>query len=425
MKICDKTITLVLPQTQRLSEDRDQGIGEEREAMRKSRLGQDGENVFQIVRAKRTAAQAQGMRLIDLSIGEPRGPALLSARRAAAAAVMSEEEAMHAYQYNASPGVPDFAPRFIGAHVPRNFPGDAVDYLPIPGIKPMLGLVPLACGCAAQRLTVATTTSPGYPTPMDWCGYHPLVQHYALPLNPANAFRFAPADIAAGTDLIMMNYPHNPSGQVATRDWLRQLCEFCSVHDIRLFNDAAYYVLSYGPESAALCEIAADYPELSWVEAFTAAKLIGNGTGWHIGAMVGSPDFIGDLKVVKGKTDTGFVAPMAAGVVATFEHDQEGIARYRDMYRTRLHLFSELLTSQGMQLALAPAAGFYTLWLIPTRAFGTRVESAEHFNFMMIEKTGVVGVHFPGYMRYAVCADIAAVAQDIEEAFKKAQVSYA
>jgi len=392
--------------------------------MRRSRLGQGGENVFQIIRTKRGEAQARGMTLIDLSIGEPRGPALLSARQAAAAAVMSEEEAMHAYQYNASPGVPNFAPRFIQAHVYRTFSHTDVDYLPIPGIKPILGLVPLACGCAEHRLTVATTTSPGYPTPVDWCDYHPLVEHYALPLHPTNAFRFAPADIAPGTDLIMMNYPHNPTGQVATREWLRDLCAFCSARNIRLFNDAAYYILSYGPESAPLSEIAPDYPELSWAEAFTAAKLIGNGTGWHIGAMVGSPDFIGDLKVVKGKTDTGFVAPMAAGVVATFEHDQEGIARYRDMYRSRLRMFIELLTRHGMQLALAPAAGFFTLWLIPTGAFGARVESAEHFNFMMIEATGVVGVHFPGYMRYAVCADIEAVAREIEEAFKQAQVSY-
>src|SRR5262249_3009425 len=174
---------------------------------------QDGENVFQIVRGKRSEAQARGVKLIDLSIGEPRGPALLSARQAAAVAIMSDEEAMHAYQYNASPGVPNFAPRFIQAHVSRSFPQGEVDYLPIPGIKPILGLVPLACGCAEHRLSVATMTSPGYPTPLDWCGYHPLVQHYALPLTPDNAFRFAPEDIAPGTDLIMLNYPHNPSGQ--------------------------------------------------------------------------------------------------------------------------------------------------------------------------------------------------------------------
>lgn len=392
--------------------------------MRRSRLGEGAENVFQIVRAKRAEAQAKGVRLIDLSIGEPRGPALLSARKAAAAAVMSDEEAMHAYQYNASPGVPNFAERFIQAHVPRAFAAGEVDYLPIPGIKPILGLLPLACGCAVQRLTVATTTSPGYPTPMDWCGYHPLVTHYALPLHPDNAFRFMPDSIAPGTDLIMMNYPHNPSGQVATREWLHQICTYCSAHNIRLFNDAAYYVLSYTPASATLAEIAPEYPDLSWAEGFTAAKLIGNGTGWHVGAMVGSPDFIGDLKVVKGKTDTGFVAPMAAGVVAAFEQDQEGIARYRAMYHARLKNFAAVLTRHGMRLALEPAAGFYTLWLIPTRAFGTPVESAAHFNFMMIDATGVAGVHFPGYMRYAVCADTDAVASELAEAFATAQVSY-
>ena len=301
---------------------------------------------------------------------------------------------------------------------------DAVDYLPIPGIKPILGLVPLACGCAEQRITVATMTSPGYPIPADWCAYHPLVTHNALPLNPANMFRFAPDEIPPGTDLIMMNYPHNPSGQVASREWLRQICEVCSTRHIRLFNDAAYVVLSYASDSVTLAEVAPDYPELSWAEAFTAAKLIGNGTGWHVGAMVGSPDFIGDLKIVKGKTDTGFVAPMAVGVVAAFEHDQAGIARYREMYRARLRRLIELLTPHGMRLALEPAAGFFTLWLIPTRAFGQKIESAEHFNFLMIERTGMVGVHFPGYVRYAVCADIDAMAKEIEEAFMQAEVSY-
>ena len=76
---------------------------------------------------------------------------------------MSEDEAMHAYQYNASPGVPHFTEIHPGPCAPCRYP-DEVDYLPIPGIKPILGLVPLACGCAEQRLTVATMTSPGYPT---------------------------------------------------------------------------------------------------------------------------------------------------------------------------------------------------------------------------------------------------------------------
>ena len=392
--------------------------------MRASRLPQGGENVLQAIRAKRASAEAAGIKLVDLSIGEPKGPALLSAREAAAAAVMSEDEAMHGYQYNASPGVPNFAQRFIQAHVARTLSDGEVDYLPIPGIKPMLGLLPLACGCAGHGLTVATTTSPGYPIPADWCAYHPLSSHYPLALHPENEFRFSPQDISEGTDLVMMNYPHNPSGQVAAENWLRDLCAYCSLHNVRLFNDAAYFILSHDDLSLTLSQVAPDFPDLSWAEAFTAAKLIGNGTGWHVGAMVGSPDFIGDIKEVKGKTDTGFVAPMAVGVMAAFENDQERISRYRQMYRSRLSLLIQLLRAHGMRLAIEPAAGFFTLWMAPTRAFGRRIDSAEHFNFMMIEETGVAGVHFPGYVRYAVCGDVEAMAEDIDAAFTRAQVSY-
>ena len=392
--------------------------------MRRSRLPAGGGNVFMVVRQKRSEALAQGMTLLDLSIGEPRGPALLSARRAAAEAVMSDEEPMHAYQYNDSPAVPGFSKRFVEAHLPEPLPDAEVDYLPIPGIKPILGLLPLACGCAREPVTVATMTRPGYPIPADWCAYHPHVTHYALPLNVDNAFRFAPADVAPDTGLVMTNYPHNPSGQVADADWFRALCAHCAEHDIRLFNDAAYACLSHDEESVCLSQVAPEFPELSWAEAFTAAKLIGNGTGWHVGALVGSKDFIADMKEVKGKTDAGFVAPMAAGALASLEQDQTGIAQYRALYKERLALLTGLMRDCGMRLAIEPRAAFYTLWQTPTRAFGRTIDSAQDFNVAMIEETGVVGVHFGDYLRYAVCADVASMAGELEKAFRSAQVAY-
>ncbi|MCB1739490.1 MAG: aminotransferase class I/II-fold pyridoxal phosphate-dependent enzyme [Gammaproteobacteria bacterium] len=392
--------------------------------MRRSRLAAGGRNIFQMVREKRAEVAEKGVRLLDFSIGEPRGSALPSARKAAAEAVLSDNESMHSYQYNASPAVPDFSRRFIEAHIGRSLPAGDVAWLPIPGIKPTLGLLPLACGCAEHSLSVATMTRPGYPSPADWCGLLSGTRHYSLPLNPANEFRFSLADIEPGTELLMLNYPHNPSGQVAHESWLREICEYCAKNDIRLFNDAAYCVLAYDKQSITLSEVATDYPELSWAEAFTAAKLIGNGAGWHVGAMVGSPDFITDLGIIKGKTDTGFVAPMAAGALAALENDQAGIDHYRQMYERRVGVFIDVLTRQGMRLALRPRAGFFTLWLAPDRAFGEPMTDSAQFNFQMIERTGVVGVHFPGYLRYAVCADVEAESEAIEAAFSKARVEY-
>ena len=85
--------------------------------MRRTRLPAGGANIFQKIRAKRSEALDRGQTLLDLSIGEPKGAALLSAREAARDAIMSDDEPMHAYQYNDSPAVPGFSPRFIRAHL--------------------------------------------------------------------------------------------------------------------------------------------------------------------------------------------------------------------------------------------------------------------------------------------------------------------
>jgi len=376
------------------------------------------------IRQKRAEAEASGKQLLDLSIGEPKGPALLSAREAARDAVMSDDEVMHAYQYNDSPAVPGFAERFVRAHAKTSLEGQKVDCLPILGIKPILGLLPLACGCAVQDVKVATTTKPGYPIPADWCDLHPLVKHQALPLTVENDFRFGPGDIEPATDLIMMNYPHNPSGQISTRDWLHDICAVCQEHDIRLFNDAAYISLSHTDESVLLSDVAGDYPELSWSEGFTAAKLIGNGTGWHVGALAGSQDFIDDVRVIKGKADAGLVPPMAAGALEALENDRSSIEEIRAMYERRLEVLVELLCDCGLRPAHRPRAGFFTLWEAPSEAFGEAMTSGADFNFKMIDNVGVVGVHFSDFVRYAVCADVEEMASDLANAFRQASVNY-
>ena len=95
--------------------------------MRNSLLPGGGVNLFQGIKAKCRAAEASGLKLYRLSIGQPAGPALLSARKAASEAVMSELESMHEYQDNGSPGIPDFARRFVQAHFDFSLAGKDVE----------------------------------------------------------------------------------------------------------------------------------------------------------------------------------------------------------------------------------------------------------------------------------------------------------
>jgi LL-diaminopimelate aminotransferase len=287
----------------------------------------------------------------------------------------------------------------------------------------MLGLAELACGAAQAQFIIGTTDKPGYPTPADWSNYLRLNQ-YSLPLNMENKFRFQPSDIKKSTRLLIVNYPHNPSGQIATREWWREICAYCQKNNIRLFNDNPYYILSHVKESCALVEVATDFSELSWAEAFSASKVISNGTGWRIGAMVGSPDFIGDIATIKGNTDSGFVAPMAIGVLNSMENDKVNVTACRELYKHRIKILIDIMTRRGMRLAIEPGAGFFTLWQRPDKAFGESLKDAEHFNYLMIEKTGVVGVHFEPYIRYSVTGDIEAIAEVIDDAFAKANIGY-
>jgi LL-diaminopimelate aminotransferase len=391
--------------------------------MRKSLLPEGGVNLFQGIKAKTREAEASGRKIYKLSIGQPAGPALLSARKAAAEAVMSDKESMHEYQDNGSPGIPDFARRFIQAHFDFSLDGKDVEYLPIPGNKPMLGMAELACGAAQHQYIIGTTDKPGYPTPTDWSKYLRLKQ-YTLPLNMENKFRFQPADIKKGTKLLMVNYPHNPSGQIATREWWQEICAYCETNDVRIFNDNPYYILSHKKESCTLTAVATDFRELSWAEAFSASKVISNGTGWRIGAIVGSPDFVGDIATIKGNTDSGFVAPMAVGVLHAMENDKANVTACRELYKRRIKILTNILVKNGMRPAIEPGAGFFTLWQRPDRAFGEEIRDAGHFNYLMIERTGVVGVHFEPYMRYSVTGDIEGMAEVIQNAFAQAKVGY-
>ena len=123
--------------------------------------------------------------------------------------------------------------------------------------------------------------------------------------------------------------------------------------------------------------------------------------------------------------DSGFNAALAAGVLHLFASDEgkKLIAGNAYTYQ-RLDMLCKCLEAYGMRLAVKPQAGFFTLWNIPKRAFGQEILDARQFNFLMIEKTGVVGVHFHPYIRYAVCGDVEAMLAHIGRAFGEAKVGY-
>jgi aspartate/methionine/tyrosine aminotransferase len=174
-----------------------------------------------------------------------------------------------------------------------------------------------------------------------------------------------------------------------------------------------------------------DYEHLNWIEAFSASKA-GNFTGWRIGAAIGSKKFMMDFKKIKGNSDSGFNAALAAGVLHQFTEGRQEIDDYAHTLKVRLDALKEILDHDaGFNIPAEPQAGFFILCDAPKEAFEVKVETAEQFNNLMIDKTGVVGVPFDDgdchWIRYAVCTqDILNhnIQSRLRDAFTKAQVGY-
>jgi aspartate/methionine/tyrosine aminotransferase len=189
-------------------------------------------------------------------------------------------------------------------------------------------------------------------------------------------------------------------------------------------NDGAYTTLCGKGGHVPLIEIAKDYPELEWAEMLSVSKAFSD-PGARLGVLVGSAAFVEDFILIKGNTESGPVPSIMAAYAELFK-DRGLTRRLMDelyqIYQARLDYLVPKLKSLGLEPACETTAGFFTLWKTPDRAYGFDLHEeskkrgmtrSELFNRLVIERAGVVGVHFQGapgteesFIRYAVCTDV-------------------
>ena len=146
---------------------------------------------------------------------------------------------------------------------------------------------------------------------------------YKYPLRPRTKFLVEldeiPSHVLDRARLLYLNYPNNPTGAVAPREYLERVVQTCRERDILLVYDNAYSEMSfdgYVPPSIFEVDGARDVA----VEFHSVSKTY-NMTGWRCGWAVARPDVARALAKVKSFVDTGqFMAIQAAAVAALESH---------------------------------------------------------------------------------------------------------
>ena len=182
----------------------------------------------------------------------------------------------------------------------------------------------------------------------------------SIPVNPGPEF-MAALDRAVQHSVpkptaVVLNYPNNPTAELATLDFYAEVVDFCRFHGIYILSDLAYAEIYFdnNPPPSIL-----ELPK-AWDIAveFTSMSKTYSMPGWRIGFAVGNEELIAALARVKSYLDYGAFTPIQVAATAALNGPQDCIDEFRGIYKERRDIMIEGLGAAGWDIPSPPATMF-------------------------------------------------------------------
>ena len=371
------------------------------------RLAQLPPYLFAEIDRKKERRRARGLDVIDLGVGDPDLPTPdpILARIAAEA----HDPAHH--RYPPSQGLRSFREEIAAWYRRRH--GVALDpdteITNLIGSKEGIGHLPLALVNPGEEVWIP---DPGYPVYLSGTVFAGGVPRF-MPLKAEHGFLpdllALEANGFGGARLVFVNYPNNPTGAVATRDFYARLVELAHQHHVLIAADSAYLEMADEPAPSIL-EV--DGAKDVAIEIGSFSKTF-NMTGWRMGWAVGNATAIKALVALKANLDSGAPGAIQMAAASGFALIEEHLPALRRVYAERRQVAIAGLRELGIEVF--PPGGTFYVW---ARVPGD-MRSIE-FASRVLDSTGVVvtpgvgfGSHGEGWFRLALCAGVDQVRQAV------------
>jgi LL-diaminopimelate aminotransferase len=317
-----------------------------------------------IKRAKRAALAAHpGAEILDLGVGEPDEMAFpeVVARLAAEAA----QPANRGYADNGDDVLKAAAARYLEkvCGVPGIDPETEV--LHSIGSKAALTILPAALIDPGDHVLM---TTPGYPVFGTHSKYYGGIVHQ-LPLLERNGFLpdldAVPADVLSRSKALVLNYPNNPTGAVATPEFFAKVVEFALQNRLAVIHDAAYAALVF--EGKPLSFLATPGAKEVGLELHSTSKSF-NMTGWRCGFVAGNERLVRAYGDIKDNSDSGQFLAIQHAAAYCLDHP-EITTQIAAKYSRRMDGLVKVLQKAGFAAA-KPKGSFFLYVKAPKAAAG-------------------------------------------------------
>ena len=276
------------------------------------------------------------------------------------------------------------------------------------------GLVEIS-QCFLNPGDLALVPDPGYPD--YWSGIAIAgAEMGRMPLTAENGFLPDYSMLSARqlerAKLMFINYPNNPTGAVASREFFRETVELAAKHHILVVHDFAYGAIGFdGRKPVSFLEVPG--AKEVGVEFYTLSKTY-NMAGWRVGFAVGNESVIEAINLIQDHYYVSLFGAVQAAAAEALLGPQDCVKELVSTYERRRNAFIGKLREAGWEVQ--PPAGSFFCWLPVPKGY-----TSESFADLLLERVHVAvapgngfGEHGEGYVRVGLLTDESRLAEAAE-----------
>lgn len=358
-----------------------------------------GTEIYKFEKIKRAKQEARrrfpDVELIDLGVGEPDGMADAEVVKQLAAEAARPENRFYADNGNADfkQAASEYMKHVFEVH--DLDPETEINH--VIGSKSALAMLPTAF---INKGDIALLPSPCYPvlgTHTEYLGGEVVY----MPISRSNRYlpdlELLPASTLKRAKLLYLNYPNNPTGASATREFFSEVVRFAQKHNLLVVHDAAYAALVFDG-AKPLSFLATPGAKEVGVELHSLSKSF-NMTGWRIGFIAGHPLAVKAFAAIKDNTDSGQFLAIQKAAAYALRHP-EITSSISVKYSRRHDLLVRALRELGFN-AQKPRGSFFLYTEAPKAIEGGPVfDTAEQFSEFLIREKLISTVPWDNTGRY-------------------------
>ncbi|HUD18849.1 MAG TPA: aminotransferase class I/II-fold pyridoxal phosphate-dependent enzyme [Patescibacteria group bacterium] len=282
---------------------------------------------------------------------------------------------------------------------------------PLLGSRDGVAHLPLALCNRGDEIVVPDPGYPAFTGPALMIGVKPIYYNLVAANNFKINLKELERKITRKTKYMWVNFPSNPTGQVATIEELRTLVAFAKNHNIWLLYDNAYAEITFdGFVAPSILQIEGAKDIAVEIGSFSKTFSF---AGFRMGWIVGNSEIIAALAKIKSQMDSGLSLPFQKlGGFALTHPDRAWHAEMIAAYQLRRDIIIKALKTIGLDAN--KTKGSLYLWVnIPDRFSDSKhyAQTVLREKQILLTSGTAFGKNGTRYVRVSVCANIDSIAE--------------